>query len=62
MMCFASAVVSAPGAVPDLAGSEDVLTWMWMLRGGGGAEEGGRRERPVFSAVAFLVESTEETR
>ena len=59
-MCFASAVVSAPGVTPDLEDSPDVLTWMWMLRGVGG--EGVRVARPAFNWVAFFEESTEETR
>lgn len=35
-MCFASVVVSEPGVAPDLEASPDVLTWMWMFRGGRG--------------------------
>lgn len=58
-MCFANAVVSAPGVTPDLEVSPDVLTWMWMLSGVGG--EGLRVARPAFNWVAFFEESTEET-
>lgn len=45
-MCFARAVVSGPGAQPDLEASEEVLTWMWMLRGeeGVGVSEDRPRE------------------
>lgn len=49
--------MSGPGTVPDFAASPEVLSWMWMCRGG----EAGKEERPRFSWVAFLRESTEET-
>lgn len=55
--CFASAVVSGPGVVPDFADSPEVLTWMWMLRGGRVVWV----ERPRLSWVAFFSESMEET-
>jgi len=57
-MCFASAVVSAPGMTPDLEASPEVLTWMWMFKG----EAEGIEDRPRSSWVAFLGVSTEETR
>lgn len=57
-ICETSSEHSGPGATPDLEDSEEVLSWMWMLRGPG---EGGREARPVLSWVAFLAESTEET-
>lgn len=45
MMCLASAEASAPGVVPDFEASDEVLSWMWMLRGGWS----GKVARPAFS-------------
>lgn len=59
-MCLASAVASAPGDVPDLEASPDVLSWIWMCSGVGEGRESS--SRPALSAVAFLMLSTEETR
>ena len=56
-MCRASELESGPGATPDFEASPEVLSWMWICRGG----EAGKVERPRFSWVAFLEESTEET-
>lgn len=57
--------MSFPGETPDLEDSPEVLSWMWMFRGGGGVVESagtGRRERPRDSWEAFFWESIEETR
>ncbi len=58
MMCLANSVASGPGETPDLEASPEVLIWMWMLRG----VDEGISARPALSWLAFLVESTEETR
>jgi hypothetical protein len=50
-------VVSGPGGTPDLVASPEVLTWMWMFKGG----RSGCVWRPRFSCVAFLAVSIEET-
>lgn len=60
MMWRARAVASGPGVTPDLEASEEVLIWMWMFKGVVGGGE--RAARPRESWVAFLEESTEETR
>jgi len=57
MMCRARERASGPGETPDLEASKEVLSWMWMLRGGREAKE----ERPMLSWVAFLGVSIEET-
>ena len=62
MMCLARERVSGPGVTPDLEASEEVLSWMWMLRGGRLGWEERREVRPWERRVAFLAESTEDTR
>lgn len=58
-MCLARAVLSGPGVTPDLEASPEVLIWMWIFRGVVGVRSSAR---PLSSWVAFLIESTEETR
>lgn len=53
-------MASGPGETPDLDSSPDVLIWMWMLSGVLFVEESSAR--PLSNWVAFLAESTEETR
>lgn len=61
--CLTSSVASLPGLMPDLESSPEVLIWTWMFSGVVMEELEARiSARPLSSWVAFLAESTEETR